>query len=100
VIEPVEALKVAADTLQLPVEADEATAEVAEGDDSYILRGTSGAEKDPKAQLMYIQQDGELKLVFRVETDIMSNWLLSYVDATTKDVHAVVDWSADASYSV
>jgi extracellular elastinolytic metalloproteinase len=99
-IDPVEALKGAASALQLPVKADEATAEPTDVEDSYVLRGTSGAEKDPKAQLMYIQQDGQLKLTFRVETDILSNWLLSYVDANTKDVHAVVDWSADASYSV
>jgi extracellular elastinolytic metalloproteinase len=100
-IQPVEALKSAVTVLQLPVEADKATAEPAEGDDSYILKGTSGAEKDPKAQLMYLQQDGQLKLTFRVETDILSNWLLTYVDAATKDeVHAVVDWAADASYQV
>lgn len=100
-IQPVDALKAAANVLQLPVKADAATAEPAEGEDSYVLKGTSGAEKDPKAQLMYLQQDGQLKLTFRVETDILSNWLLSYVDATTgEDVHAVVDWSADASYQV
>jgi extracellular elastinolytic metalloproteinase len=100
-IQPVEALRSAVTVLQLPVEADKATAEPAEGDDSYVLKGTSGAEKDPKAQLMYLQQDGQLKLTFRVETDILSNWLLTYVDAATKDeVHAVVDWAADASYQV
>jgi extracellular elastinolytic metalloproteinase len=99
-IDPVEALKGAASVLQLPVEAEDATAEPTDVEDSYVLRGTTGAQKDPKAQLMYIQQDGQLKLTFRVETDILSNWLLSYVDADTKDIHAVVDWSADASYQV
>lgn len=92
-IDPVEALKGAVNTLQLPVEADKATAEPTDVEDSYVLKGTSGAEKDPKAQLMYIQQDGQLKLTFRVETDILSNWLLSYVDASNKDVHAVVSSS-------
>lgn len=100
-IQPVEALKGAVSVLQLPVEADAATAEPAEGEDSYVIKGTSGAEKDPKAQLMYLQSDGQLKLTFRVETDILSNWLLTYVDANKNDeVHAVVDWSADASYQV
>jgi hypothetical protein len=100
-IQPVEALQGAIAVLQLPVEADAATAEPAEADDSYVIKGTSGAEKDPKAQLMYLQQDGQLRLTFRVETDILSNWLLTYVDASTKEeVHAVVDWSADASYQV
>jgi extracellular elastinolytic metalloproteinase len=100
-IQPVEALQGAVAALQLPVKADAATAVPAEGDDSYVFKGTSGAQKDPKAQLMYLQQDGQLKLTFRVETDILSNWLLSYVDASTKEeIHAVVDWSADASYQV
>jgi extracellular elastinolytic metalloproteinase len=100
-IQPVEALQGAVSVLQLPVKADAATAEPTEGDDSYVIKGTSGAEKDPKAQLMYLQQDGQLKLTYRVETDILSNWLLTYVDANTKEeVHAVVDWAADASYSV
>jgi extracellular elastinolytic metalloproteinase len=100
-IQPVEALKGAVSVLQLPVKADDATAEPAEGEDSYVIKGTSGAEREPKAQLMYLQQDGQLKLTYRVETDVLSNWLLTYVDANTKEeVHAVVDWAADASYSV
>ena len=100
-IQPVEALKGAISVLQLPVKADEATAEPTEGEDSYVIKGTSGAEREPKAQLMYLQQDGQLKLTYRVETDVLSNWLLTYVNANTKEeVHAVVDWAADASYSV
>ncbi|KAM0704098.1 hypothetical protein Q7P35_008330 [Cladosporium inversicolor] len=100
-IQPVEALQGAVAALQLPVKADAATAEPTEGDDSYVIKGTSGAEKDPKAQLMYLQQDGQLKLTYRVETDILSNWLLTYVDANTKEeIHGVVDWAADASYQV
>ena len=100
-IQPVEALQGAVAVLQLPVEAEQATAEPAEAEDSYVIKGTSGAERDPKAQLMYLQQDGQLKLTFRVETDISSNWFLTYVDANTKEeIHAVVDWAADASYQV
>ena len=100
-IQPVEALKGAVNVLQLPVKADDATAEPTEGEDSYVIKGTSGAEREPKAQLMYLQQDGQLKLTYRVETDVLSNWLLTYVDASTKEeVHAVVDWAADASYQV
>lgn len=102
VIEPVEALQTASNVLQLPVEADSASAEPVEGEESYVIKGTSGALKDPKAQLMYLQTpEGQLILTWRVETDISSNWLLTYVDANSKEeVHGVVDWAADASYSV
>lgn len=102
VIAPVEALQGATTTLQLPVSADAATAEPLEGDEAYVLKGTSGAVKDPEARLVYFQTpEGELKLTWRVETDILSNWLLTYVDASSKDqVHAVVDYAADASYQV
>lgn len=101
-IEPVEALKAASNVLQLSVEADSASAEPTEGDEAYVIKGTSGAVRDPKAQLMYLQTpEGQLLLTWRIETDIASNWLLTYVDAKSdEDVHAVVDWSADASYSV
>lgn len=102
VVEPVEALKTASNILQLPVEADSASAEPEDEDEAYVIKGTSGAEKDPKAKLMYLQTpEGQLRLVWRVETDISSNWLLTYVDANSnEEVHGVVDWAADASYSV
>ena len=97
-----DALKGAASMLQLPVEADAATAESIDDDKAYTLKGTIGTVKDPEARLVYFRTaEGGLKLTWRVETDILSNWLLSYVDATTNDqVHAVVDYSADATYQV
>lgn len=40
-------------------------------------------------------------LTWRVEIDILSNWLLSYVDANSnEEVHGVVDYAADSSYQV
>lgn len=100
--DPVDALKTASDVLQLPIEAGKATAESTEGKETFTLKGTSGAVKDPEAKLMYlIKADGTLALTWRVETDILSNWLLTYVDAATnEEVHGVVDYSADASYQV
>jgi extracellular elastinolytic metalloproteinase len=88
--------------LQLPIEAGEAKAEAAEGKETFTLKGTSGAMKDPEAKLVYlVKPDGSLALTWRVETDILSNWLLSYVDAgTNKEIHGVVDYSADAVYQV
>ncbi|KAF2155525.1 extracellular metallo proteinase MEP [Myriangium duriaei CBS 260.36] len=101
-VDPVEALKGASSTLQLPVKADSATAHPLEGKEIYTIKGTSGAVKDPEARLVYFQTaDGNLKLTWRVETDILSNWLLTYVDAQKKEeVVGVVDYSADATYQV
>lgn len=100
-IEPVDALKGAINVLGLPVDADAATAEPTDAEDSYVFKGTSGAEREPKAQLVYLRSDDELKLAYRIETDILSNWLLTYVDANTnEEIHGVVDWAADASYQV
>jgi extracellular elastinolytic metalloproteinase len=100
--DPVDALKTATSVLQLPVEAEAASAETAEGKETFVFKGTSGAVQDPKAKLVYlVKPDGELALTWRVETDILSNWLLTYVDAATnEDIHGVVDYSADATYQV
>ena len=96
-----DALKTATAILQLPVQAEKASAEAAEGKETFTLKGTSGAVKDPEAKLVYlIKADGSLALTWRVETDILSNWLLTYVDAGTEEIHGVVDYSADAVYQV
>jgi extracellular elastinolytic metalloproteinase len=98
----VEALKTANEKLQLPIEAGEAKAEAAAGKETFTLTGTSGAMKDPEAKLVYlVKTDGSLALTWRVETDILSNWLLTYVDAgSNQAIHGVVDYSADAVYQV
>jgi extracellular elastinolytic metalloproteinase len=100
--DPVDALKTATNMLSLPIQAEKAKAESAEGKETFTFKGTSGAVKDPKAKLVYlVKEDQTLALTWRVETDIMSNWLLTYVDAATNsEVHAVVDYSADAVYQV
>lgn len=88
-------------TLQLPVSANSAASEKKEGE-TYAIKQTSGTFQEPEARLVYVQTaDGNLALSWRVETDILSNWLLSYVDAQTGEkVHAVVDYAADATYEV
>lgn len=51
--------------------------------------------------MYYVKPTGELALTWRVETDVMDNWLLSYVDATTNEkIHGVVDWVQDAKLEV
>ncbi|KAJ6285929.1 Fungalysin metallopeptidase-domain-containing protein [Bipolaris maydis] len=99
--EPVDALKSAVKILSLPVSADLAAAEPQQEANTFTIKKTSGCVKDPEARLVYlINQEGKLSLTWRIETDIMSNWLLTYVDAETGDkVHAAVDYSADATYN-
>jgi extracellular elastinolytic metalloproteinase len=89
--------------LQLPVDAARASAEPKEGTEEYTFKGTSGAVSDPTAKLVYlVKADGTLALTWRVETDIVDNWLLSYVDADSNaEIHAVVDYVSDlATYKV
>jgi len=102
VIDPVNALQGAVSVLDLPVSANGASAEKHDSAEAYTLKGTSGTVKAPEAHLVYFQtEDGKLELAWKVETDIYSNWLQSYVSASdNKNVLAVVDWSADATYQV
>lgn len=89
------------EVLSLPISIESATAEPKDEKDTFALKSTSGAVSEPEAKLVYVQDsEGNLKLSWRIETDILSNWLLTYVDAESKDVHAVVDYSADATYQV
>lgn len=99
--DPAVALTGAAEILQLPVQGD-ASAVSTDGVETYKLTGTSGAVSDPEARLVYFaKEDGTLALTWRVETDILDNWLLTYVDAeTNKEVHGVVDYVAHATYQV
>lgn len=101
-IEPVNALKSAVNALELPVAAESATAVPKDEPETFTIKQTSGTVSEPEARLVYIQiADGSLKLAWRIETDILSNWLLTYVDAENgAEIHAVVDYSADASYQV
>jgi extracellular elastinolytic metalloproteinase len=82
--------------------AGSATSEPKEAKDTFAIKKTSGAVSEPEARLVYVQTaEGKLALTWRVETDVLDNWLLTYVDAVDgNQVHAVVDYSADASYRV
>jgi extracellular elastinolytic metalloproteinase len=53
-------------------------------------------------QLVYFQTpENDLVLTWRVETDVYSNWLLSYAKAgNNAEILGVVDYTADAVYNV
>lgn len=101
-VDPIQALKEAIKTLQLPVKAEKATVKKVKGVESFVFKGTSGALSEPKGELVYlVKEDGSLALTWKVETDVGDNWLLSYVDAKDgKKIHNVVDYVADATYQV
>ncbi|VUC25887.1 unnamed protein product [Clonostachys rosea] len=102
--DPVEALKGAVAILGLPVQITPDTTVVPNLAESavYSIIGTSGAERDPEARLVYLQQGNEVKLSWRVETDVVENWLLTYVNADPmNEILGVVDYVSDlASYQV
>lgn len=99
--DPTTALSGASKVLELPV-TGEATAEPLERIETYSLKGTSGAQEDPEARLVYfIKSDGSLALTWRVETDVQNDWLLTYVDASSnEEIHGVVNYVSDATYEV
>lgn len=100
-VAPVQALQGVNNALDLSISTNQANAQ-SDGANTYTIQGTSGATQDPKAKLVYFQtSDNTLSLAWRVETDIYSNWLLSYGDAAnTQNILGVVDYSADATYQV
>lgn len=101
-LSPIAALKGASNLLALPITATSAVAHPEAEAEHYIIQGTTGAHQDPKASLVYFMKaDNTLALAWRVETDLLDDWILTYVDAATATtVHGVVNWVADASYQV
>ncbi|RYP03110.1 hypothetical protein DL764_005371 [Monosporascus ibericus] len=99
--DPTQALEGATRVLELPV-TGEATAEPLVGVEAYSLKGTSGAQEDPEARLVYFAKpDGTLALTWRVETDVLDDWLLTYIDASSnEEIHGVVNYVAEATYEV
>lgn len=101
------ALNAVSSALQLDLDTEGASAHATDQIETYTVTGTSGAVTDPEARLVYfVKDDGTLTLTWRVETDISSDWLLSYVDAEAPtDVLGVVNYVSsavdiDASYLV
>lgn len=100
--DPVTALDRASSILQLGVDGSKATPQATGETETFALSGATGTVKEPEARLVYlVKSDGNLALTWRVETDIMENWLLTYVDAVSgQDIHGVVDYVAHATYLV
>lgn len=103
-VNPVAALQGAVDVLGLPmsVSHDASSARSVSGDQHHFTIGnTKGAVSDPDARLVYFASGDKLSLAWRMETDVDSSWLISYVDAfDTAKVHGAMDYISDASMHV
>lgn len=93
---PVDALNGVINTFGLSVDAANARVDKQDGE-KYTFTETKGTVSQPSAQLVYLSKgDGNVALTWKIETDVESNWLVSYVDAKdTSKVHNVVDYVDD-----
>lgn len=100
-ITPVAALESAVKLLDLPIKGIAgAVAEKVDGaGDTYIIKHVEGSVPNPTAKLVYVSKDDSLVLAWRIETDIGSNWLISYIDAAAgSEVAGVTEYTNMASY--
>ncbi|KAG6353737.1 hypothetical protein INS49_005446 [Diaporthe citri] len=73
-------------------------AEVEGPGESYTIKQVEGFVASPTAKLVYVTRDSEVDLAWRIETDIGSNWLISYVDAASgNEIAGVIDYTNTAS---
>lgn len=82
--------------------SDVVTAEPLEDLEAFVLRGTYGAVSDPTARLTYlVKSDGTLTLTWKVETNLLTHWLHSYMDALRGgEIYGLIDWAWSATYKV
>lgn len=98
---PLSAFESAVNLLDLPISGvANAVAEKADGaNESYTIKQVEGSVADPTAKLVYVTRDISLVLAWRIETDIGSNWLVSYIDAASgKEVTGVTEYTNTATY--
>lgn len=99
--DPTAALGAVARILNLPITGEASASSIEGKTERYALTGAEGIQGKPEARLVYYTKDDKLALTWRIETDVVEDWLLSYVDAVTnEEIHAVVNYKADASYEV
>jgi extracellular elastinolytic metalloproteinase len=72
------------------------------GAPSFSVHGASFAVKPIVAELKYTQLDGgaELSLVWSLQVEMKDNYYNAFIDTTTGNVVALIDWVSDATYNV
>ncbi|KAH0428486.1 elastinolytic metalloproteinase mep [Colletotrichum camelliae] len=98
---PLAAFQTAVQLLDLPITGVASIAESVDNSGTYVIQGVEGAVSNPLVKLAYVQVNGSVALAWRVETDIGTNWLYTYIDATTgKEISGVIDYTNTATYEV
>lgn len=100
-IDSLAAFESAVQFLDLPIKglAGASTESVDGAGDSYIIKHVEGSVASPTAKLVYVNKDDSLVLAWRIETDLGSNWLVSYVDAVSgSELAGVTEYTNTASY--
>lgn len=100
-ITPLDAFQSVATLLDLDIQnVSQARAEPSDGSSGeFAIRGVEGTVSNPKAKLVYLQKNGSVILTWRVETNLDSGWLLTYVDASTgKEIAGAVDHTHTSTY--
>lgn len=100
-ITPLAAFKTVVRLLDLPIrDVANAVAERADGTgESYTIKQVEGFVANPTAKLVYVTKDTSLVLAWKIETDIGSNWFISYVDAASgNEITGVTEYANTASY--
>lgn len=100
-VDPVDALRTVLKTLELPISTEKTISEDM-GGSVFKLKGTTGTVSDPEARLVYLRvANDQLALAWRIETDMDTKWLVTYVDAEDGEtIHHVTDYGSAATYEV
>lgn len=100
-VTPLEAFENAVKLLKLPIEgvAGAAVEKIDGLFESYTIKLTKGCVADPTAKLVYINRNASLILTWRIETDFVSDWVMSYIDAASgNEVVGAVEHTNSATY--
>ncbi|CCX32654.1 Similar to Extracellular metalloproteinase mep; acc. no. P46075 [Pyronema omphalodes CBS 100304] len=110
IIDPLEALKGAIQKMGYDLDVTQAravqdgfsTMRTAGGAKNYRIEGAKGAVEDPKAELVYYQTaTGEVKLAWKLTTDLDESYMLTYANANVAgDILGAANLVSEAQYNV
>ncbi|KAI9187776.1 hypothetical protein H9P43_002181 [Blastocladiella emersonii ATCC 22665] len=84
--------------LPKPVTVTERTAEAPGSARTYEIK-TDAALSPVPVKFAYVQKGDKLELVYQYQVELKGAWYNGHVSAATGAVEALVDWTADASYT-
>lgn len=63
-----------------------------DGQQEFTITDVEGVVGQPKAKLNYYVKDGEVKLTWKLDTDLDEAYMVTFVDAITGEVADAIDW--------